>query len=212
MFLLTTFQTCCEKVTNCSAPVWPQEAFSSFQTTPYWIIIMLKSTALPCKTCYVYNSITFLNFQQFHALLRFLAAPHREEFWDSQQVTTDLHTHQLDVPTPSWIIIIWKINSFQRHAANSIQQFRILFQSVFFIAPPQLCLFSLFLTHFYSLWYSSVNIKWAPSILLISSQAQMISLREFGLEWQLATTAGGEGARDCQTGDDYSNFSPFWNL
>lgn len=91
-------------------------------------------------------------------------------------------------PHPPWIISISKISCFQCHAAT----YPVISHSVsvcVFLCPP-LLFFPPSLTHFHSLWYCSVNIKWAPSFLLIPSQAQMISLRECGWEWQLPTTAG----------------------
>lgn len=72
--------------------------------------------------------------------------------------------------------------------------FAFCFSSCFSLPPPlTFSFFPPFPTHFYSLWCSSVNIKWAPSFLLISSEAQMISLREYGLEWRVAPTKAAAG-------------------
>lgn len=90
------------------------------------------------------------------------------------------------------MISIWKISCFRLRAANSILHSVSVCVVLRVLPPPTrpLLFFSPSLTHFHSLRYCSVNIKWAPSILLISSQAQMISPGEYGPERGAAGSRG----------------------
>ena len=76
------FQTCSENATETAVGQFVQRCFLLSQTTKYGIIIMLKSTALPCTACYV-----------LHILYIFSPAPCEDEFGGSLQVATDLQPH-----------------------------------------------------------------------------------------------------------------------
>lgn len=130
MLLPKTFQTC-ENVSQTAVGQFVQRrCLLSFQRTKYWIIITFLHNLL-CVHLHILCQFPS------HMLLEL----YTDEFWGSRQVTTDFQTHSLNVPTLSWIISIWKISCFQCHTANSILQFGILFQPVFFFVPPPLLFF-----------------------------------------------------------------------
>lgn len=131
---------------------------------------MLESTAPPCTAC-VLNILC-----PFPTISRAALSPtamHGDELF----IFTLINSMSPHLPE---LLGIWKISCFNYHAGNFSPA---ISHSVFFFAPLPCSLspFSPSLTHFHSLWHCFVNIKWAPSILLNASQAQMISLREYGV-------------------------------